>query len=137
MEFDNFDKKSPFSIKPDINMVPFVDICLVLLIVFMISAPFAIGGVDIELPKQAFKPLKVGEQAVILSITDHGKFFLNKEQVREETLEKKLVTYKKDILYIRADKKTPYDYVAKAMVAAQQAGIKRVAMVGQSRETTP
>lgn len=67
------------SMLADINITPFVDVMLVLLIIFMVTAPFAVSGVDIQLPKSKSKTLSLGQDPVVVSVSSQGDFFLAKK----------------------------------------------------------
>lgn len=62
------------SLLADINITPFVDVMLVLLIIFMVTAPFAVSGVDIQLPKSRSKTLSLGQDPVVVSVSERGEF---------------------------------------------------------------
>lgn len=117
----------------EINITPFVDVILVLLIIFMVTAPLAISGVDINLPASKTTPVKLKDQPLVLSITDKGGMFLGKNEIEPSELVEKLRVARgndKDMpLYIRADKHVPYGRVMDAMAAAQAAGIFKIAML--------
>jgi biopolymer transport protein TolR len=129
-----FGKQAVFA---DINITPFVDVILVLLIIFMVTAPFAVSGVNVNLPQSRAKPLKLAGDPLVLSVTADGSFFLGKAKVAERDLVDKIkagVGSDKDAaLYIRADKTVPYARVMEAMGAAQAAGVARIGMMGESR----
>lgn len=120
----------------DINITPFVDVVLVLLIILMVAAPFAVSGVDVRLPSSKAKPLSLGGDPLILSITSDGKFVLGKSRIPSRELADKLKVArgaeKEASIYIRADRAVPYGKVMEAMAAAQQAGIHRIGMLGES-----
>ncbi|APJ02413.1 ExbD/TolR family protein [Silvanigrella aquatica] len=122
----------------EINMTPFVDVCLVLLIIFMVTAPFAISGVNVQLPKTTqTKPLSLSGESLVLSINKKGDFYLGKTQVRETNLvaeiKKSIKQTEVPALFIRADDGVPYGKVMIAMTAAQRAGVERIGMVGENK----
>ena len=123
----------------DINITPFVDVILVLLIIFMVTAPFAVSGVNVQMPRNQAKPLSLNGDPVVLSVTSTGEFFLGKTKVLASELTAKLKAAKNDekeaSIYIRADKAVPYGRVAEAMAAAQAAGIRKIGMMGESNGT--
>ncbi len=123
------------SLLADINITPFVDVMLVLLIIFMVTAPFAVSGVDIQLPKSRSKTLSLGQDPVVVSVSDRGEFFLGKKVVKKEELVGKIQTaiagQDQPTVFIRADRDVVYAKVMEAMSAAQTAGAKRIGMMGE------
>ncbi|MGY3803099.1 ExbD/TolR family protein [Pigmentibacter ruber] len=122
----------------EINMTPFVDVCLVLLIIFMVTAPFAISGVNVQLPKTSqSKPLSMSSESLILSINKNGDYYIGKEFIKDVNLVTVLKNSTKDkehpSIFIRADNGVPYGKVMAAMTAAQKAGIERIGMVGENK----
>jgi biopolymer transport protein TolR len=121
----------------EINITPFVDVILVLLIIFMVTAPFAVSGVNVQLPQSRAKPLKLSGDPLVLSVTPQGLFYLQKIEVAEAELVPKIKAAigndKEASLYIRADKAVPYGKVMEAMGAAQAAGVAKIGMMGESR----
>ena len=121
----------------EINITPFVDVILVLLIIFMVTAPFAISGVNVQLPQSQAKALTLPGDPMVLSITPAGAFFLQKIEVPETELVAKIKAAignaKDSSIYIRADKTVPYGKVMEAMGAAQAAGVAKIGMMGESR----
>jgi biopolymer transport protein TolR len=120
----------------DINITPFVDVMLVLLIIFMITAPFAVSGVDVQLPKSKTKTLSLGQDPVVVSVSSQGEYFLGKVLVKQAELQSKLQTAiaSQDVptVFIRADKDVPYAKVMGAMAAAHTAGAKKIGMMGEN-----
>ena len=117
----------------EINIIPLVDIMLVLLIIFMVAAPLSISGIGVQLPKSKAKGGSVDESRIILSIDSEGGFFLDKQKIPPEHLEAKIqaifaVRDKKE-LYIRADKRVRYGSVIDAMGAAKLAGVSKLSML--------
>jgi biopolymer transport protein TolR len=117
----------------EINIVPLVDVMLVLLIIFMVAAPLSIGGIQVELPFSKARGSSVDEDRVVLSINNSGEFFIEKMQIPEPTLEDKMKAIyqfrKKKELYIRADEKVVYGKVVHAMSAARLAGVTKLSML--------
>ncbi len=117
----------------DINIVPLVDVMLVLLIIFMVTAPLSIGGISVSLPKSKARSSQIAEDRVVLSINKSGSYYIEKMEVQAAALESRLkaiyaVREQKD-LYIRADKKVVYEKVVNAMSAAKIAGVGRISML--------
>ena len=127
----------------EINVTPMVDVMLVLLIIFMVTAPLMNTGVDIELPQVTAKQIEDPAGKLILSIDRTNTIHLgegpNATQIPWVELEAKLKTnarVKTDkALYIDADKAVPYGVVVTAMAVAQQAGVDKVMMLTDPTET--
>jgi biopolymer transport protein TolR len=117
----------------EINVTPFVDVMLVLLIIFMVTAPMMQQGVDVELPKTTTQPLKIKDEPLILTIKKDGKLFLGRQEIAQAELQKKLEAIFEGMdtkdLYLRADQAVSYGQVAKAMAAARAAGASKLGMV--------
>ncbi len=117
----------------EINVTPFVDVMLVLLIIFMVTAPLMQQGIDLDLPETTTQPIRVRTDPLILSVKQDGRYFLGRQQVPLEELVTKLEAVfdargSYDV-YLRADKKAPYGVVVKAMAAAREAGSKQLGIV--------
>lgn len=117
----------------DINVIPLVDVLLVLLVIFMLAAPLSISGISVQLPESKAKGLSVNEKHLILSIDKEGNFFIEKSHIPAANLEAKLqalleVRQQKD-LYIRADQAVRYAKVVEAMSAGKVAGAERISML--------
>jgi biopolymer transport protein TolR len=117
----------------EINVTPFVDVMLVLLIIFMVTAPMMQQGIDVDLPETTTQPLRMRDEPLILTVKKDGKTFLARQEVPGEALEAKiraiLDASDREELYLRADKEAPYGFVAKAMGAARRAGAKTLGIV--------
>lgn len=117
----------------DINVTPFVDVMLVLLIIFMVAAPMMIEGVEVTLPQATSKPLATEQEQLIVSIDKNGGLFLNDFQVQFEDLREKLLRITGgDVsreVYLRADKEIPYGVVVRVMAEIKDAGVERLGMV--------
>ena len=121
----------------EINVTPLVDVMLVLLIVFMVTAPLIQQGVEVDLPDARAKPVKAEEQKLVLSIKGDRSLWLGTSQdaarIPFDDLEAKLrsnVRIQKDHeLYLMADKALPYGYVVDVMATMQRAGVVNVGMI--------
>ncbi|MGL4811840.1 MAG: ExbD/TolR family protein [Beijerinckiaceae bacterium] len=117
----------------DINMTPFIDVMLVLLIVFMVAAPLLTAGVPLDLPQTRAAPLNIDRQPVTVSVNDRGQIFVKESAVSEADLTARLQADAKqgfeERIYVRAHKRVDYGRVAQVMSLITQAGYKRVALV--------
>jgi biopolymer transport protein TolR len=117
----------------EINVTPFVDVMLVLLIIFMVTAPMMQQGIDVDLPETTTQPIRVKDDPLILSVKADGTFFIGRTEVAEAKLVPKLEAIfdarGSHDLFLRADKKAPYGVVVKAMAAARKAGSKQLGIV--------
>ncbi len=120
----------------EINMTPFIDVMLVLLIVFMVAAPLLTAGVPLDLPKTASAPLNIDAKPVTLSIDAQGKVFLAEDEVPEGEIVPRLTAAAKagfeERIFVRGDKRVDYGRVAQVMSVVTGAGFKRVALVTES-----
>lgn len=116
----------------EINVIPLVDVVLVLLVIFMVTAPMLYRGMDINLPTSASNTIKPEIRAV-LSIEKDQRLYLDKDQVSMVQLEQKLRVLKeehKDVsIYLRADRDVPYGVVVQVMDGVKKAGIEKLGMV--------
>ena len=117
----------------DINVTPLVDVMLVLLIIFMVTAPMMMEGVAVNLPQTAAKSIKTQEDPLILSVNKDREIFLEQQKIKFEDLEKKVkIIFKyrrsKEVL-LRADRDVPYGYVIKVIASVKRAGIDKLGLV--------
>ena len=117
----------------EINVTPFVDVMLVLLIIFMVTAPLMQQGIDVDLPETTTQPIRVKSEPLILSVQEDGKYFLGRQEVSLADLVTKLEAVFEargsSEVYLRADKKAAYGVVVQAMAAARKAGSKQLGIV--------
>jgi biopolymer transport protein TolR len=117
----------------DINMTPFIDVMLVLLIIFMVAAPLLTSGVPIDLPQAKAGALNVEQKPISIALNDQGQLFLMDEQIADADLAPKLqalaVAGADQRIYLRASKVVAYGRVADIMSAVTAAGYKKVALV--------
>jgi biopolymer transport protein TolR len=117
----------------EINMTPFIDVMLVLLIIFMVAAPLIATGVPLDLPQTGAKPINVDQKPVTVAIDGKGQIFLQDEPTLEPDLAAKLQAMAKqgfdERIYVRGDKQVDYGRVASVMSTITAAGFKRVALV--------
>ncbi len=117
----------------EINMVPFIDVMLVLLIIFIITVPVMKHAVNVELPRAANEKEVVQPQTLRLTVQADGSYWLGEERIADAQLDARLQaeaakTPQPD-LHIRGDRDVRYERVAQAMAAAQQAGLKKIGFV--------
>jgi biopolymer transport protein TolR len=117
----------------DINVTPFVDVMLVLLIIFMVTAPMMTQGVDVALPEATAEPLPAEKEKLIISIDDKTTVFINDVPVTVDDLNEKLkriMSNRSDReVYLRADKDIPYGTVVRVMSEIKLAGVEKLGMV--------
>jgi biopolymer transport protein TolR len=117
----------------EINVTPFVDVMLVLLVIFMVTAPMMLQGVDVDLPETLTQPLRVKDEPLILTVKKDGKYYLGRKEIPVVVLRQKLEAIfegrdSKEI-FLRADEDAPYGVVVKALAAAREAGAKQLGMI--------
>jgi biopolymer transport protein TolR len=120
----------------EINVTPFVDVMLVLLIVFMVSAPLLTVGVPIDLPQSQAKALEQNKEPISISVNVSGQVFLQNTEIKVEDLVPKLKAIidarggnPDDTIYVRGDKKVDYGTMMRVMGRISGAGYHRVALV--------
>lgn len=116
----------------EINVIPLVDVVLVLLVIFMVTAPMLYRGMDIKLPTSATNTIKP-EMRAVLTIEKDQRLYLDKDPVSVVQLEQKLKVLKQqnnDVsVYLRADRDVPYGVVVQVMDGVKRAGIEKLGMV--------
>ena len=127
----NRSKKEPMS---EINVTPFVDVMLVLLIIFMVAAPMLTVGVPIELPKTAAQPLATEqEEPLTIALSSEGKIVLQNIEIKNENLIEKLVAVAEERtnnkVFLRADASVNYAAVMEVMGALNAAGFNNIGLV--------
>ena len=127
------------SFMSEINVTPFVDVMLVLLIIFMVTAPMLMQGMDVALPQVTAKPLETKEEHLMITLNKDGQIFINDFQVTLDTLQDKLAKILQGRtnpdVYLKADRDVPYGTVAQAMAQIKDAGVEKLGMV--TEPTTP
>jgi biopolymer transport protein TolR len=117
----------------DINMTPFIDVMLVLLIIFMVAAPLLTTGVSVDLPRASATALNVERKPIAVSLNEQGQLYVMDEPIADADLIAKLQTASQsDVdqrIYLRASKAVSYGRVAEIMAAVTSAGYKKVALV--------
>ncbi|WP_462325026.1 protein TolR [Desulfoplanes sp.] len=122
----------------EINVTPFVDVMLVLLIIFMVTAPMLTQGVDVDLPTtNTVETLPEDSDHLVLSVKKDGSIFLDTYAVELKEMEKhlkRLVKDKNKLLYLKADKNVPYGVVVKVMARVKSAGIQKLGVVAEPED---
>jgi biopolymer transport protein TolR len=117
----------------DINVTPFVDVMLVLLIIFMVTAPMMVQGVDVALPEVSATPMVTEKENLTVTIDRETQIYINDFQVRmdflKEKLEKILAGQTDREVFFRADKDVPYGVVVSVMAEIKAAGVEKLGMV--------
>ena len=125
----------------EINVTPFVDVMLVLLIIFMVTAPMMMQGVDVNLPKTTTQPIRTEEERLVVTITAKQQIYLNEYQITLESLVKKLEAIYRNqpdrAVFLRADRTVPYGFVVEVMAAVRRSGIVRMGMVTEPPQEVP
>ena len=117
----------------DINVTPLVDVMLVLLIIFMVTAPMMTQGLEVDLPEATTKALRQQEEPLVVTIKKEGEVYLKKEKMTSVMLLQQLRSMppevKKEGIYIRADKNVPYGVVTTTMADIHAAGFEKLGMI--------
>ena len=126
----------------EINVVPYIDVMLVLLVIFMITAPLLKTGVDVDLPSANAKPQEVKTEPLVATVDAEGKFYLNVgEDPKSAVSEQRLVTLATAVIrrnperqvLVRGDKGVNYEKVVRLMALLQRAGVPQVGLVAEAR----
>ena len=121
------------SFMSDINVTPFVDVMLVLLIIFMVTAPMMIEGVNVSLPEATSEPLPAEQDQLIITIDKNNLLYINDYQVTLDFLQEKLIKILDgrvgQEVYLKADKNISYGVVVRVMSEIKGAGIEKLGMV--------
>ena len=122
----------------EINVTPLVDVILVLLIIFMVTAPMMQQGIDVDLPQTTSQPIEGQEERLIITINAKREVFINREKVDPLLLRRRLertaaAKLNQEVL-LRADSSVPYGFVVQTMAEIKNAGIEKLGMVTQPLE---
>ena len=135
MAFGSFDRKNASQPMAEINMVPLIDVVLVLLVIFIVTAPLLTNAVKLDLPKATSTADIQKPEKIEFAIDANGQLFWNGERMsREDALAKFIEAGQKrpqPEVYLRADQNVPYRYVAEMLADASRAGLSKVAFVSE------
>lgn len=124
-------KRTPYSNLSDINVTSLVDVMMVLLVIFMLTAPFLQAGIEVKLPRAKSTVIKENE-AVVISITKDGKIYVNDDRVEKTQLASTLSTLKaagEEVVFVRADKDATHGTVMSVIGEVKASGIDDVGMI--------
>ncbi len=121
----------------EINVTPLVDVMLVLLIIFMVTAPLLTQGVNVDLPDADSPSMQQNVEPLVVSIHRNGKIYIQKHAIELKQLAPRIEAIRKTKpnlpVFIQGDAKTAYEHVARVMSALEQAGIRKVGLVTEPR----
>jgi biopolymer transport protein TolR len=122
----------------EINVTPLVDVMLVLLIIFMVTAPMLTQGVDVNLPQANAKAMRADEERLVITVDMNSRIFVGKQPVEFNRLNdtlKAIVARRTDRqVYFRADRAVPYGFVVKVIAEVRNAGVEKLGMVTEPLE---
>lgn len=132
-QFNNRKRRSHMSLSSEINVTPLVDVMLVLLIIFMVTSPMLVAGVNVDLPETKSSPISGQDEPLVISITKEGELFLFETKIARSELKNKLLAItkeKKDSrIFVRGDKNIAYGEVVSLMAEIYSAGFTKVALI--------
>ena len=126
---------SPHRALSEINVTPFVDVMLVLLIVFMVAAPLMVQGVPVDLPRTSAAKLAKIRKPMVVTLAPDGALYIRDERVERGNLVNRLMAMRSDegdtVVYVRADRKIPYGEVMEILGRVGETGYQRVSLLSQ------
>jgi biopolymer transport protein ExbD len=135
MAFGSFDRKSSSQPMAEINMVPLIDVALVLLVIFIVTAPLLTHAVKLDLPKATSNADIQKPEKVEFAIDAQGALYWNGERLSREDAQARFIEAgqkrPQPEIYLRADQNAPYRYVAEMLADASKAGLSKVAFVSE------
>lgn len=138
MRYSRQRNKNNNRLMAEINVTPLVDVMLVLLIIFMVTAPMLQMGIDVNLPRVKSKSIDVAEEKIVLTISSNQDIFINKYKTSITEINAKLqsiFTGRIDReIFMRADKNVPYGFVVEVMSEVRKAGVDRLGMITEPPE---
>ena len=134
-------KRRTYRPMSEINVTPFVDVMLVLLVIFMVTAPLLTVGVPVDLPKTNAKALDKPDEPIVISVNAKGAVYIQETQIELDALVPKLraiTKYKPDTrIYVRGDRAINYGRIMQVMGTINAAGFKKVALIAEMNEGVP
>ena len=139
MAFGGFSKEANTAPMAEINMVPLIDVMLVLLVIFILTAPLLTHAVKLDLPRTSSQENRIQAERIEIALTPESEIFWNGEKLDAAALDARMQAAGAQVIdaanapeiHLRADKPTPYDAVAKVMAAASRAKLSKIAFVSQ------
>ncbi|MCZ8184456.1 MAG: ExbD/TolR family protein [Beijerinckiaceae bacterium] len=123
----------------DLNMIPFIDVMLVLLVIFMVAAPLLTTGVPVDLPKTGASQLNIDQKPISVTIDERGRLFLQDKETRIETLAAEIGAIAKqgydERIYVRGAAQVNYGRVGEVMGVLQRAGYTKIGLVNAPADT--
>lgn len=123
----------------EINVTPFVDVMLVLLVIFMVTAPMMTSGMKVDVPQTTHERMDIDSKGLVVSVDASRKIMINDYQLDEsqiaERLPKILKSMKAEEVYLKADRTLPYGFVMSVMASIRDAGVEKVGMVTEPSVT--
>ena len=131
-------RNSKNAVLSDINVTPLVDVMLVLLIIFMVTAPMMSQGVDVDLPETTSKALKQKEKPIVITINKKGDIYFNRIKGNQKMLKPQLMDVARESgtdrsVFLKADKNVQYGLVVSVMADIKEAGFQKLGMITQPR----
>ena len=136
-------RRRKHKLKAEINVVPYIDVMLVLLIIFMVTAPLLNLGVDIELPQSKAKSIQNDKEPAVVTVDKDGKLYLTLGQTKREAVEPNVLVAKVSAFVrenpqlpflVAGDQRADYGRIYQAMVLLQQAGVVKVGLMSQPEQ---
>jgi biopolymer transport protein TolR len=129
------DESEEYKPLAEINVTPFVDVMLVLLIVFMVAAPLMVQGVPVDLPKTSATKLEKVRKPMVVTLAPDGVLYIRDEAVDRSNLVNRLIALRSQegdtVVYVRADRKIPYGEVMEILGRVGETGYQRVSLLSQ------
>jgi len=141
MSFGGFIKDADAGPMAQINMIPLIDVMLVLLVIFIVTAPLLTHAVKVDLPQAASQPNQTKADHIQLAITAQGALYWNGESIDTNEMKRRMLEAGKQTtppeLHLRADKTTQYQILSEVMSEASRAGLYKIGFVSDPRYPTP
>jgi biopolymer transport protein TolR len=133
INISKYNKRGRGKLISEINITPMVDVMLVLLIIFMVTVPMLVGGIEVDLPETKSKPISGDDKPLVISINKQGEIFILETKISSSELVAKLESItkeKKDTrIFVKGDKIVPYGKIVETMAEINNAGFTKVALI--------